>query len=90
MPTGVLLPLFNLSCSDTNKEELIKCGCVSVLLALVQTYSPEMESSHELALRTLANLTFDSQATEQMIQQDAVKILTEVSAKPSLRLLGWF
>lgn len=74
----VLLSLFNLSCSDANKEVLIDCGCVSALLRHVREFAPGHEHSHELALGTLANLTFDVIATEQMIQQGSVEILTEV------------
>ena len=33
---GVMLPLFNLSCSDSNKRVLSHCGTVSLLLQAVR------------------------------------------------------
>eukprot|EP00282_Hemiselmis_andersenii_P038371 CAMPEP_0169432840 /NCGR_PEP_ID=MMETSP1042-20121227/3697_1 /TAXON_ID=464988 /ORGANISM="Hemiselmis andersenii, Strain CCMP1180" /LENGTH=574 /DNA_ID=CAMNT_0009543349 /DNA_START=18 /DNA_END=1739 /DNA_ORIENTATION=+ len=75
---GVMLPLFNLSVSDTNKKALIEIGCVAVLLSLVMNFKASMGNSHELALRTLANLTFDPMATEQMINQNALAILEDI------------
>ncbi len=76
---GVLLPLFNLSCSDTNKVELIRCGTVSMVLELIKNYRSEIASTFELVLRTLANLTFNDEAKDQMLQEDAVDMLKFVS-----------
>jgi len=87
---GVMLPLFNLSCSDSNKKVLIECGTIELLLRGVNqgraayTTSVSHDDSEwsnetlELTLRTLANFTFDADARNQMIEQNALSVLQDV------------
>jgi len=87
---GVMLPLFNLSCSDSNKKVLIECGTIELLLKGVnqgmQAYSASVSHDDsewssetlELTLRTLANFTFDADARNQMIEQNALSVLQDV------------
>ena len=74
---GVMLPLFNLSVSDANKKGLITFGIVEVLLKVVE-FGELADDTQELALRTLANLTFDPDAMNQMVSMDALEILGAV------------
>jgi hypothetical protein len=74
---GVMLPLFNLSVSDANKKGLITFGIVEVLLKVVE-FGELTDDTQELALRTLANLTFDPDAMKQMVSMDALEILGAV------------
>jgi len=81
---GVMLPLFNLSCSDSNKMELIRFGTVALLLKLVEELANSTAQAStssepfELALRTLANFTFNEDAKEQMLQQNTLQIMDAV------------
>lgn len=74
---GVMLPLFNLSVSDTNKVELIRFGIVGVLLRVIE-FGQLTDNTQEMALRTLANLTFDRMAMKEMVSMDALEILGAV------------
>lgn len=74
---GVMLPLFNLSCSDSNKIELITCGTIPLLLKLIQEALPSSEP-FELALRTLANFTFNEEAKEQMMEGGALETMNQI------------
>jgi hypothetical protein len=94
---GVMLPLFNLSCSDSNKRVLSQCGTVSLLLKAigpgaevlvgrnhdvnaqkVEQQDDWSSETLELILRTLANFTFDADAKDQMLQENAHIILKDV------------
>ena len=99
---GVMLPLFNLSCSDSNKKVLSQEGTVTVLLQAVSQGAKvkwggcgsrhhdnagKVEDQEDwsietmkLVLQTIANFTFDADAKEQMLREDALVIFEDVLA----------
>jgi hypothetical protein len=73
---SLILPLFNLSCSDSNVRTLIKRGAVPLLLQAVKELSESLcERDYDLTLKTLANFTFNDDAQDQMLQYGAVATL---------------
>jgi hypothetical protein len=52
-----------------------------MVLELIRNYRTEIASTFELVLRTLANLTFNDEAKDQMLQQDAVAMLKLVTSQ---------
>lgn len=74
--SSVILPLFNLSCSESNVRALIKRGAVPLLLQAVKGLSKSLsEQDYEMTLKTLANFTFNDDAQDQMLQYGAIATL---------------